>query len=528
MRESFDSIDNRIEFRETFNSEQNTRRLGGVPTDVVYENGKIQGGTITSSVTYKSDLIYVEEYSIRIKTNIGNNSSDFINSNGENKARVFVNSNGLGFWLESGFKGYYNGDKLVRNEDTEIIITVNSIASNYYINGELVFTGAGDSNPKQLGNWRVGYFINPTTTTFDFVGDLMEVYIKGLTAEEIKNLYENKTYKELPDKIDEQLGDDLVTNGGFDTDTDWVKIGESEINNGTGRIYSTDGSNSALSQTLIHTIGKKYRITIDVVEHNGNVSVQDGLVTIGSLTGVGVFTFDYYAQGTSLIFRRVAITDTRIDNIVVKELIEGTGIQKILDVNALNGVIKDNMGNTLTLTDVEIKKVGPIAWSPEFNATTSKIDCGNFDDLTGDITYIGWFNNNNNGSSFQRIIENGKLIIFLNTANRISISSDGAGTIAVSSIDAYKFNKNTFIAITRTSTGIINIYVGDIINAPILNGSANQDSGTPSAGTTNIILGSKSTGVNIFNGTKPIDELYKGILSLQQITQEWSNNRRYF
>ena len=38
-RESLRHIDNRIVFKETFDSEFQTRRLGGIPTDVDYSNG---------------------------------------------------------------------------------------------------------------------------------------------------------------------------------------------------------------------------------------------------------------------------------------------------------------------------------------------------------------------------------------------------------------------------------------------------------------------------------------------------------
>ena len=59
-------------------------------------------------------------------------------------------------------------------------------------------------------------------------------------------------------------------------------------------------------------------------------------------------------------------------------------------------------------------------------------------------------------------------------------------------------------------------------------GGTNQDSGTPVEGTSNIIIGNNLGGSRAFDGKIPSLKIYTGILSVEQISQEYSNTRRLY
>jgi hypothetical protein len=194
----------------------------------------------------------------------------------------------------------------------------------------------------------------------------------------------------------------------------------------------------------------------------------------------------------------------------------------LIDFNSTAGQIKDFRGNTITNTATTIKRAGSI-WSASFDGSTSKLDFGNIDNLTGDITICGWVKARGYGeSNIGRIISNGKLILRTSVGNKnIQLFSDG-GTASESSINSILVNKFYFIAITRTASGVTNFYIGDYKTAPRIDNNPNQSSGTPASGTTNIYLGNNDASSTTFNGLMPQIRIYKSILTLQQTVQLWS------
>jgi hypothetical protein len=72
--------------------------------------------------------------------------------------------------------------------------------------------------------------------------------------------------------------------------------------------------------------------------------------------------------------------------------------------------------------------------------------------------------------------------------------------------------------------GVVNFYIGNSTTAPALSGTANQSSGTPVAGTTNVFIGNNTGATRTFNGLIPMLKVYEGILDLPTITQIWSES----
>lgn len=134
--------------------------------------------------------------------------------------------------------------------------------------------------------------------------------------------------------------------------------------------------------------------------------------------------------------------------------------------------------------------------------------------FSGDATVSFWFNPSVINAS-QYIFSNGKLQIGVNASDaKLKLTSDGSTTVysASSSITADTWYH---IVITRTSAGVANIYINGA-----LSGTANQATGTPAEGTTNLRIGTDGSVylTGIIEGFKAYDR----ILSSEQIASDYA------
>ena len=140
------------------------------------------------------------------------------------------------------------------------------------------------------------------------------------------------------------------------------------------------------------------------------------------------------------------------------------------------------------------------------------------------VTIMGWVDWYSLGeNSTGRIIDNGEFIIWTDNDNdRFRIVSD-TSTAANAVNNSVVLNKKQFISVTREIDGTANFYIGDLDTAPAINGTPDQDSGVPTVGTANTILGNTAAQTQTFDGLIPKLKVVEGILSLAEITQEWSS-----
>ena len=123
-----------------------------------------------------------------------------------------------------------------------------------------------------------------------------------------------------------KLGDELVTNGGFATDSDWGKAGGATISGGKGNIIGDGSSFTNLSQSNVFTVGKFYKLTLDAVINSGlGLKIQDGSTNenFGAITTSGTYTFYAKANSSTLVIgRRTGGTafNSYIDNVSVKQV----------------------------------------------------------------------------------------------------------------------------------------------------------------------------------------------------------------
>ena len=134
---------------------------------------------------------------------------------------------------------------------------------------------------------------------------------------------DGKLFSELPVPV---YGPELVTNGGFDTDSDWA-LTQATISNGKLLLSTSDGSYTAASQTL-GVIGKTYRVSLDVADIVGIISITIGGGTDFDITSNGIHSFEITSTTTTLeVKRKFGITNVSatIDNVSVKEVLKPSG-----------------------------------------------------------------------------------------------------------------------------------------------------------------------------------------------------------
>ena len=155
-----------------------------------------------------------------------------------------------------------------------------------------------------------------------FYDDAKFMFLAGGAAGKDGKLYNIKPRQKI-------IGEELITNGTFDTDSDWNKVGESTISGGKGNVISTAGVWSNLNQTNVFTVGKHYRVALDVTVNSNDaqsaIKIQDGGTdaNIGTVATSGSYEFFYTAEGTTLTIARFSVdsaVDASIDNVSVKEV----------------------------------------------------------------------------------------------------------------------------------------------------------------------------------------------------------------
>lgn len=134
---------------------------------------------------------------------------------------------------------------------------------------------------------------------------------------------------------------------------------------------------------------------------------------------------------------------------------------------------------------------------------------------TGDDSVSAWvYVPTTLGNERLQIVNNGKFILeaYGYGVHRILFTSDGSTNVSAGD-GSLLYGQWLHIVVTRTSAGVANFYVNGT-----LTGSANQVSGTPASGTTNMILGNRNAGDQGFRGTIDEVRLYNKILSTDEIT----------
>ena len=118
------------------------------------------------------------------------------------------------------------------------------------------------------------------------------------------------------------LGSELVTNGSFDTDSDWTKGTGWSISDGKA-ISDGVSSDSNIFQTNILALNKTYKVSVDVVLNSGTLNVYATVLPTKVITSSGLYTFYAVCDRTDLdlYFKSINFNGS-IDNVSMKEVLE--------------------------------------------------------------------------------------------------------------------------------------------------------------------------------------------------------------
>jgi hypothetical protein len=144
---------------------------------------------------------------------------------------------------------------------------------------------------------------------------------------------------------------------------------------------------------------------------------------------------------------------------------------------------------------------------------------------TSACTVMGWIKPTGlHTGSVDRIIDNGKFIITVSSdfSGVLRFTSDGGVNVAISANGSITLNQWQHVAVTRLADGKATFYINGV-----LSGTPNQDSGTPTAGTTNCVVGNRLASDRPYKGL--MDDLlaFKRALAEQEIQAHYEATKGY-
>ena len=268
------------------------------------------------------------------------------------------------------------------------------------------------------------------------------------------------------------LGSELVTNGTFDTDSDWNKQTSNwTIVNGYAVCDGLQTSNSSLFQDLAVVNGSRYRIDFTITNSLNNLNLILGATTIGQY---GSGTHSVYVTKDSNASARIFFQATAsnnfsgsLDNVSVKEVIDGdfdfTRNSSATRV-ASNGLIED-VASGLSRIDYT-DGVGHILLEPQ--STNAAIYSGN----ASQWVFGGSGNTNNTTRVDNQSSPDGETNASLFSRN--TGTSGWFGTGNLSSTNGQTYTHSLFVKKGTSSTVIIK----NVSNSPQSSVTYNIDTDT--------------------------------------------------
>ncbi len=407
--------------------------------------------------------------------------------------------------------GVTDVDLLEINKKYLVTMAGSTTATNFYLGQST--SGVAYSSTHTTGNFEETFTFTPSISNSLYFRNT-GAGVTTLTTFEIQELNPktlidfDSTGGAIEDKcVGNPVGGDLIINGDFTQGATGWTVGSSwSITDG---VASHDGSGATyLKQDSILTVGRKYLVTVRVQALSSDSSLY---VTSGwGANNICTLTTDNIGS-----IQTGFITAGSIN----LSLYGSSG-----KTGSVNNITIHEIRPDLDITNVNTVKSGS-NYSALFDGSSSKIDLGT--DCIGvkAITVMGWIKPYSYGNINGRILDNGKAILFLyNTNGTLGFVSTGVGA-NLAADNAILLNQWNFVATTRESDGTINHFIGYKNTAPVLSGTPDLLSGTPTAGTTNVILGNNSNQSGTFDGLIPKLGVVESILSLAEITRAWSSSR---
>ncbi len=156
------------------------------------------------------------------------------------------------------------------------------------------------------------------------------------------------------------LGPDLVRNGNFDSDADWIISGTTNWQIVDGKAVS-DGGSGSFRQESLFTVGKVYSVTITVSDYvGGTLKVGVGSGPKYPITGNGTYTFTETAQGNVSFYIYSTSFEGAVEKVSAREtgqveFVYNGGFYSVgnnVDVTTLSGWSIASSGYPATSTNI--------------------------------------------------------------------------------------------------------------------------------------------------------------------------------
>ena len=214
-------------------------------------------------------------------------------------------------------------------------------------------------------------------------------------------------------------GAEEVTNGDFATDSDWTKGTGWTISGGSA---NSDGANSfsSLSQASVLTIGKRYKLIVDINLTSGQLRIQEGGTILETYTTTGANTAIYYfiATATNITFKTsVTPFNGSIDNVSVKEYTAADmDVTRATDATRVdeNGLVADVLSNV-----PRIDYTG--GGCPHILAEPQRTNLVTYSEVYGSGTFFS--------GTLDSVIDNTTRISPSGDANATQVTSTGQGKV---------------------------------------------------------------------------------------------------
>jgi Concanavalin A-like lectin/glucanases superfamily/Bacterial Ig-like domain (group 3) len=286
--------------------------------------------------------------------------------------------------------------------DTDILLYTNGV----YRGKDPLGTGDG----YYQSNLRMGA-ISSSTGFFNGSMDEVRIFNYVLNSTEISDLYNNNVWN--GNGLNEITGSDLVTNGGFDADSDWNKAGSWTIEGGVANVTGS-GVSQSITQVGIGIVNGKYNVSFDVAQNSltGSGTAMDFPYTSGKTftkeeLSVGSHTFIITADTASFFNMRLRSGATggtlKVDNISVVKVGQQRGNWKLDDgtgSNAIDSSGFDNHGkligyNSTVLETLDIKGMnnGTFVGGVLYNSTgvySGRLDFDGVDDYVNVLEEVDY------------------------------------------------------------------------------------------------------------------------------------------
>lgn len=211
------------------------------------------------------------------------------------------------------------------------------------------------------------------------------------------------------------------------------------------------------------------------------------------------------------------LTPEEISLLYQNKLYKKPTLNTLLDITSVRGVLEDKAGNSFTNNSVQVVRDGS-QWVMKFVRNTSKIDCGSFDDLTGDKTALAWIKPYYLGG-VNSIFNNGNFRVDILNNKYLYVYSNGV-TFQYSHAEVDMFDW-LFIAVVRKANGDASIYFNQTM---VRSGFT----GTPTAGTTNLFIGNNDPSNWGFSGLISGARIIDGLLTAEEITQIYTSEKHLY